>query len=149
MTGLIRFQGLWSRFSGSSSRDRPKNPTDGDDFKPDAAHLLAAQLQLPMPSLALGQCAWCNIVARKSESSECQTLGRRRRAFEPHSRSDPKGKRVGAKCDTNGVFGSYIDKDRADSPKQLLCETAGAWQEEESAISDAFSQFNAEECELI
>jgi DNA-binding CsgD family transcriptional regulator len=46
-------------------------------------------------------------------------------------------------------FGSYIDKKRAGSLKQLLSETAGAWEEEESAISDALCQFNAAERELL
>jgi DNA-binding CsgD family transcriptional regulator len=46
----------------------------------------------------------------------------------------------------NGVL---IDKERAGSLKQLLSETAGAWEEEESAISDALRQFNAVERELL
>lgn len=46
-------------------------------------------------------------------------------------------------------FGSYIDQDRAGSLKQLLCETAGDWEEEESAIAVALRLFNAEERELL
>jgi len=43
------------------------------------------------------------------------------------------------------TFGSYIDKERFCSFRQLLVETAGAWDHEETAIESALNSFSPDE----